>query len=327
MIPPLIHFIYVGGRPFSFIHYLAVLTASTVHRPARLLMHCTEIPAGPWWDQAHALLEIHRVAPVTAVQGNPVVFPAHQADVIRLDVLRRLGGIYLDLDVISLRPFTPLLDAACVMGIEAGTGLCNAVILARPDSVFLQRWQGSYHDFDGSRWNQHSVVVPAELARCHPETIRIAPATAFFYPAHNDPAHYHLWGETPPLREIAVRVGKNLLRLASDPLGRRHSLAQRAQYRCFHALRSRRWHERQLAQSYCLHLWEGLWGRRYLDAVTPDYVQHADTPFARLIRRTLPWETVARLSDPPAMPQRRPGIQQPPCVQPAAASAVSFSMR
>ena len=41
------------------------------------------------------------------------------------------GGIYLDIDVISIFPFESLRKHNTVMGIEHDAGLCNAVILSR----------------------------------------------------------------------------------------------------------------------------------------------------------------------------------------------------
>ena len=66
----------------------------------------------------------------------------HMADIIRLRKLIQKGGIYLDLDVVSVRPFKQLYKYKCVMGIQAPNtkykGLCNAVILSEPNSVFFK---------------------------------------------------------------------------------------------------------------------------------------------------------------------------------------------
>ncbi len=287
MTPKLIHFVYVGGRPFSFIHFLAVYTAWKVNRPDKLYLHYSEEPQGPWWEKARPLLTLNRVAPVDSVFGNPVMFPAHQADVIRLQMLRRYGGIYLDLDIICLRPFTPLLTHDFVMGIEPGSGLCNAVIIAKPEAVFLRHWWENYRNFDGSRWNQHSVVLPYALAQSHPAQIHVADQYAFFYPAHNDPVHRYLWGQGPGLGELASRLLKNALRRLQQLFSLRRTPHPDARQRNFHALRGAGWHYQRARQSYCLHLWEGLWGEPYLQAVTPDYLRQADSHFARLLREIL----------------------------------------
>jgi hypothetical protein len=277
----------VGGRPFSFIHFLAVYTAWKVNCPELIYFHHTELPTGIWWDKARPLLKLSQVDPVHEVYGRPVKYKAHMADVIRLAMLERHGGIYLDLDVISLNPLDPLLENDFVMGIEPGTGLCNAVILTRPGSTFLMRWRSQYRSFDSERWNFHSVVLPWELARSYPSDIHVADKYAFFYPTHNDPVSEYLWGGHPRLHTRALRLSKNALKLALNFARGQRDAVQRAQDATFHALFGGRWHYRRAARSYVIHLWEGLWGERYLKQVTPEYLRHSESNFASLLRGIL----------------------------------------
>jgi hypothetical protein len=333
VIPRRIHFVYVGGRTFSFIHFLAVFTAWKVNRPDCIYFHHTEVPTGQWWDKARAYLTLHRVEPVRQVHGNPITYPAHMADVIRLEMLQRFGGIYLDLDIVSLRPYAPFLQHEFVMGMEPGTGLCNAVVMARQDAEFLSLWREQYRSFDGSRWNHHSVVLPWQMAQAHPQLIHVADKYAFFYPTHNDPVHRYLWGERPTLRERTMRLAKNLLRLAAEPFGGRRDAIRQAYYRTFHALRGREWHYRRACQSYCLHLWEGLWGEPYLKAVTPDYLRNSSSNFARLLRGVLSTAELDAMKLPGPMPvaapltpvqgEDLPGVSGLAAVSPAP----TFSMR
>ena len=287
MIPNVIHFIYVGGRPFSFVHFLAVYTAWRVNRPRRIYFHHTEEPIGPWWEKARPFLELNRVPPVREIDGNPVKYPAHMADVIRLEMLQRHGGIYLDLDVVCLRPFDPLLQHDFVMGMEPGTGLCNAVILSRPNAAFLAAWRQQYRSFDARRWNHHSVILPWQMAQSMPEHIHVADKYAFFYPTHNDPVHRYLWGERPSPGALASRMLKNAARLITERLSGRRDAVRRAYYQTFHGLRGPEWHFRRASRSYCLHLWEGLWGEPYLKRVNPEYLLQASSNFARLLRAVL----------------------------------------
>ena len=287
MIPKLIHFIYVGGRPFSFVHFLAVYTAMKVNRPERIYFHHTEEPAGKWWDLARPLVKMNRVPPVTEVFGNPVTYPAHKADVIRLQMLRQYGGIYLDLDVISINPVDPLLKHQVVMGIEPGTGLCNAVILARPDAPFIERWQEHYRSFDGRRWNHHSVVLPGQMAKDAPDAIALAGKYDFFYPTHNDPVCAYLWGARPSPLALAVRMGKNVFKLIAMWARRNQDPIKRAFYQTFHGLRGSEWHYRRARKSYSIHLWEGLWGEPYLRQLDPGYLKSSKANFARLMREIL----------------------------------------
>jgi hypothetical protein len=294
-IPNIFHFIYVGGRQFSFIHLLAVLTAWKVNRPELIYFHHTEEPTGLWWEKARPMLTLHEIEPINEIYGNPIKYPAHMADVIRMQMLQRFGGVYLDLDVICINPLKPLMDREFVMGMEPGTGLCNAVILSRPGAEFLTRWQSHYRSFKSDLWNHHSVVLPWQLARTYPETIHVANQYAFFYPTHNDPVHRYLWGMQPDWYDVALRLTKNILRLVTTTLSSQRDAIKLTFYRTFHALRSAPWHYEKLRKSYCLHLWEGLWGEPYLKAVTPEFLKADGSHFAKLMREILSEEEIKGL--------------------------------
>lgn len=96
-------------------------------------------------------------------------------------MLQQYGGIYLDIDTYIIRPFAPLslYSYDTVLAMEARTlnllrgpnsdremdpkGLCNAIIISRPDSLFIKRWLESYEGFDEKKWTEHSVVSRHEL--------------------------------------------------------------------------------------------------------------------------------------------------------------------
>ena len=77
---------------------------------------------------------------------RPLRTAAHRADVLRLQLLIEHGGVYLDLDFLVLKPLSPLLHGPkdFVIGREGATsdggfhGLCNAVLLAKPNASFAK---------------------------------------------------------------------------------------------------------------------------------------------------------------------------------------------
>jgi hypothetical protein len=113
---------------------------------------------------------------------------AHQADVLRLERLIEMGGIYLDPDVFVHRNFDDLLNHQTVLGIqETGgkiVGLCNAVILAQSGAPFLRRWYATYNTFRSTGhdafWDEHSVRLPYQLAKDAPGEVTVLPNSAFF---------------------------------------------------------------------------------------------------------------------------------------------------
>jgi hypothetical protein len=298
MIPKIIHFIFglrpdFGGRPFSFIHYLAVYTAWKVNRPEKILFHYAFEPDGDWWEKAKAYLTLNKIEAPTEIFGIPVVHYAHRADIVRLEMLKTYGGIYLDLDVLCINPFEPLLSNDFIMGLMRNRGLCNAVILSKPNAPFLSMWLAKYKDFNGSSYDMHSVVLPFLLAMQNPSLCHIVHEDLFFYPTHKDPVHRYLFGLSMPIYLRIGSVAQNVIKLGMHVVGIRKMKLKEF---VFHAIHGRKWHYRKLCQSYCIHLWETDWGNRYLASLNPEYVLVGTSNLCLLLQKVLGKDELLRLS-------------------------------
>lgn len=202
-IPFIVHFIFgmsedFGGRPFGFLQYVAFKSARERMRRSQIYLHYTYRPAegtNKWWDlllSENLVDRFIRVDPVTEIFGIPVADVSHRADVLRLQILKQYGGIYLDTDVITINSFEPLLHHEFVLGQESWgrlNGLANAIIVSSRDSKFLHRWYDEYRTFNDSVWNYHSVMLPMQLAKNYSSEICVMHPLAFFYPAYFE---YHI---------------------------------------------------------------------------------------------------------------------------------------
>lgn len=195
MINKIIHFIFgltkdFGGKPFSLIHNLAIKTAYQIHKPDNIIVHLHYEPTSDYWRDIKKLVTINHVKIPKRIFSRPLIHYAHKADVIRLQRLLDIGGIYLDLDVLSIKPFDDLLTHEFVMGKQSDYGLCNAVILANKESEFLKKWYVSYRRFRSKGfdkyWDEHSVIYPNELAKDKTLKITILDHDKFFWPLWKD---------------------------------------------------------------------------------------------------------------------------------------------
>ncbi len=260
MIPNIIHLCYgfaddFDSKPFSLVHYLTVKSAVEVHRPEAVRLYYRYEPLGFWWERARPYLELVPTAPPREVAGVPIRHCAHQTDLLRLQVLYQHGGIYLDMDVLSLRSFAPLRGNACVLaqeGVGGSVGLCNAVILAAPRAPFLDLWikgfdprtslwRGFRSAGRDEHWNEYAVRYPAFLAERFPQHVTVLGDKAFFWPTWTD-------------EHLALLFGPSDL---------------------------------TLDDSYCVHLWEQKSWERFLDGLTVEEIRRVDTPFNRLARQFL----------------------------------------
>lgn len=195
MIPKILHFVYglqedFGGKPFGFVHWAAIRTAMASNPGWRVMFWYTHLPDNAYFADLADDMELMWIDPPTEIFGRPLMHVAHKADVVRLQVLIEHGGVYLDVDSLTVRSFEALRDNRFVMGREkAGeteVGLCNAIMMSEPRALFALAWLKTYEAFRSTGrdqfWNEHSVLMPALLAKKFPKEITVLPHTAFFDP-------------------------------------------------------------------------------------------------------------------------------------------------
>ena len=172
-------------------HLISVLSVLRNFRPAELRFHYDVMPRGRYWHMALGNISRHHattrfvlerlVAPPSEIFGTPILIPEHVSDIIRLDLIRRYGGVYLDLDVIVTGNLTSLMCHEFVLG-EEEEGCCtpNAFMMAAPNSTFARLWWDSYRLGPGGRggyrnrkWGWNSVLVPWRLAERHPDLVHV----------------------------------------------------------------------------------------------------------------------------------------------------------
>jgi hypothetical protein len=188
-IPKNLHYCFGLSRfrdkPWSLVHYVCVKSAIERIKPERTFLYYAYEPSGPWWELTKPLLQAVKIDPPKEVFGRPVNHPAHRADVIRLQSLDKVGGIYLDVDVFVHRDFDDLLNHSFVIGeqgIGGEFGLGNAVLLAEPAAPFVKRWYAEYRSFRKEHWSEHSVTLPFKLAKQFPDEVTVLPHWAFLWP-------------------------------------------------------------------------------------------------------------------------------------------------
>ena len=138
-VPPHGHFIWLGPR-LSAMAWLSIRSALDRGGLARIILHHTDaaladdpqvaalrrLPAfelrpcepGPLFDAATAApLSVEEMARLRALYGM-LSKPASRANIIRLLVLLREGGLYLDTDIVVLRDLRPLCDQPGFAGLE-----------------------------------------------------------------------------------------------------------------------------------------------------------------------------------------------------------------
>jgi len=261
---------------FNIMRYLAIKSAHEVNKPDNIFFYYHYEPYGEWWEKSKQYITPIKVDPPKEIFGNPVESYAHQADVIRLQVLIEEGGIYLDSDTLCLKPFKPLLDkGGFIIGQEGynSTKLCNAVLLSEKNSEFAKIWLSNYVDFDDNNWAGHSIELPYKLAQEHPDLVHIMNHKSFTWPLYHSEHLRWFFRNGVSYAECDYSDG-----IVSDMGG---------------VLRT----DEDFSESYVIHLWAGKSVTNEFvkdfpdnpmnDWMTIDNIRNIDTPFNKLARQFL----------------------------------------
>jgi hypothetical protein len=215
MIPNILHFIYlknpksIGNKNFGLTHFLSIKSAIEINKPEKAFLHYNEEQPGEFWKMAKLLCQTKIVKLPSQIFGVPISHIAHSADILKYQILLETGGIYLDTDIIHKKPMTELLSHKFVLGrqgfpgFEGVNGFCNAVILSKPNSEFLQKWlegydpknsiapfvgfrSTGYDDFYSEMSSEYPHFLAEIMLRENPGIIHIEPNSSFFYPMYNN---------------------------------------------------------------------------------------------------------------------------------------------
>lgn len=175
-VPQIAHFIIKGGR-LKFYQYLSLKSIRIHFHPCWSLNVYNDTPiTGKWWEVALRDLDVtlrdHGLN-LTHINGTVIKYGAHRSDWVRINMMYREGGLYIDSDVWLVNSLDRFLDYPVTMGYESKPrALPNAAILAKPGAPFMRRWLDYYmSNYDPDNWGQNSVLYPATLALNHPDEV------------------------------------------------------------------------------------------------------------------------------------------------------------
>jgi hypothetical protein len=191
IIPEKIHFIWFSkGRPFNLMNYISISSAIYHHPNCKIYFHTDDQPKNNiYFETIKNKVIIEKLDVPEELNGHEIKYFQHKADICRVGILLREGGIYLDLDFILLKPLTDLMNNKFVMGYErpnSSNYMCNAVIMTEADSPFIADWLNIYKKSWGesfipsSEWMGHSVIIPSMLNKKYHYMTSIQNYDAFY---------------------------------------------------------------------------------------------------------------------------------------------------
>lgn len=173
MIPNILHFICITPMKFELIHFISVYSAYIHNKPENIYIYVDDEPVDNFfWDCLKEFVTVEKVKNCREFNGHQIEYTHQISDLIRMEKLIEKGGIYMDLDVVSLKPLTNLLDNDIVLIGEKNEldgkyfHLTNSIILAEPDNDFIKLWfdhMAPYTDIKKYGLAYHSIVLPTNM--------------------------------------------------------------------------------------------------------------------------------------------------------------------
>lgn len=183
-IPPVVHFVQLRKDEASELHFafeafLALYAAYHFIQPSAIYIHtdfshedvASAAAHGSSWTRRVLtsfpdVVRVNRVTAPAEAHGRPVTRVEHRSDWVRLEQLAAFGGVYLDWDVVTLRPLEPLRRAGfrAVVGRQFDGLVNNGILLATRDAGVIDVMrQETPRVFDGG-WITHSVALLTMVA-------------------------------------------------------------------------------------------------------------------------------------------------------------------
>jgi len=191
MIPNIVHFNYglmEQKEDFLFVYYIAVLSCKIINNPEKIYFHYHFEPKGQWWNKTKEIIDPIKIDIPLNIGKKQLIKVAHKSDVARMQILKKYGGIYLDIDTICIRSYKDLLHNKFFITNEItesgkNMGLCNAIMGTEPEGSFITEWWNNYEEFfisDG--WQEASTHLPYYLSKNN-KNLKILNPSNFLLPS------------------------------------------------------------------------------------------------------------------------------------------------
>jgi len=178
-IPKVIHLLYFGETEFYNFHHRCVHSMIQYMPDYAIRIYNAKEPVGnKYWDdiKKQSNVTVHKIDPPMFFDGFELKHFQYKADVVRLELLYEHGGVYLDLDMLIMRPFHEVFasghsfyisEERC--GGNGGGALINAFLAAKPKNEFIKLWLNEFKS--GLRlgiWAHHIRDSNKKLIEDHP---------------------------------------------------------------------------------------------------------------------------------------------------------------
>lgn len=168
IVPNVVHFVRLGEEPLSLVDAICMRAASLQQRPDALMIHCDNcetVKVGAYWTLVKDIpgLVLRSIERPNNIFGLQFGWVEHVADVVRIKILMKYGGIYLDNDSYLVKSLDTYRRYEMSVGWCPGESAGNQVLVAHKNARYLKLWYDSYRYYRPDVWYWNAGILPTEL--------------------------------------------------------------------------------------------------------------------------------------------------------------------
>ena len=186
LIPEIYHYTWISCHNFTVAQYTSMISVlRNIQDPdlAKILVTTNCPPSGEWWIKINQVAKgrilVQRIRHFDQVWGNVRLGKiVHISDVIRIMLLTRYGGIFLDDDHVILKPIHEFFEMHIpTVGVESVASLQNCFQISPPNSPIYYRWLQEYKKYQNIMMGPFSVMKLWALWQKFPDEINAVQVT------------------------------------------------------------------------------------------------------------------------------------------------------
>jgi len=166
IVPNLMHYVHFDKKTLNFVSLICMLSAFYNHKPTKIYLHTNIQPEGHYFDVFQKVvgnrLEINEIVKPTHVFGQRLSSVQHSADVARIKLLMKYGGIFLDEDVFVVQNMNRFRHFECALGWPEDQNIGTQVLVAHKDARFLAKWLAQYQNYRPTMWYYNAGEAPTK---------------------------------------------------------------------------------------------------------------------------------------------------------------------
>ena len=176
IVPNIIHYIQFDQRILSFLPFICICSAFYNQSPSRIYIHTNNALQGKYFEYLRRVLGerlvVRTLEKPSHVFGQKLSSVEHSADVARLKILMKYGGIFLDEDVFVVRNLNKFRHFELAIGWPEKQNIGSQVIVAHKDARFLPLYLDQYRNYRANYWYYNAGEAPtSNILSTRPELV------------------------------------------------------------------------------------------------------------------------------------------------------------